>query len=415
MVRAGYITQAQAGQARRTPLALRAAARLRRRLRHQRGAPAARVDPRRHRSAAGRAEDFHHHRLAAADRAEGALAARIAEIEKSKGEEHTNGFGDPNTGLPDENVLEGAFFAEDPANGAIRAVVGSRDFAVSQYDRAMQARRQVGSTIKPLLYATAFAEKGYCPASTIDSSKFDMVHAQNGVVPEGDPPDPLRVNDALVKSDDPSAVRMGIILGPDLVADYARRCGVTSDIPPYPSSYLGACQISLNEAHRHLRDLRQPGRVVKQHLVVQVRDENDNVLYQFQPEGHRVFTPQVARQVTGMMQNVLDLRHRRPGEGTVRLHRAGRGQDRHDERLQGRALRGLHHAPGRRRLDRLRHAEGNHARRLRRHGRAAGLGQRDEAGARRLPDDRLPGPAGPVGDQRRRRLLRPRRALLPDR
>jgi penicillin-binding protein 1A len=91
--------------------------------------------------------------------AENALLTRIVEIEKSKGETHPNGYGDPYTGLPDEDVLEGAFFAMDPSNGAIRAVVGSRDFALSQYNRAMQARRQVGSTLKPLIYATAFAEK----------------------------------------------------------------------------------------------------------------------------------------------------------------------------------------------------------------------------------------------------------------
>jgi penicillin-binding protein 1A len=238
--------------------------------------------------------------------AETALANRINEIEKSKGETHPTGFGDPNTGLPDENVLEGSFFAIDPEKGAIRAVVGSRDFAISQYNRAMQSRRQVGSTLKPLIYATAFAEKGYCPASTIDSSKFDMTKARNGVMPQGDSPDPIRVNDALVKSDDPAAVRMGIIIGPDLLNNYAHQCGVTGDIPAYPSSYLGACQISLNEMVGIYGTFADQGQWVKQHIIVQVRDEDDNIIYSFQPEGRRVFTAQVARQVTGMMQNVLD-------------------------------------------------------------------------------------------------------------
>ena len=103
--------------------------------------------------------------------------------------------------------------------------------------------------------------------------------------------------DALVKSDDPAAVRMGIIIGPDLLNSYARQCGVTTDIPPYPSSYLGACDISLNELTGIYATFANQGVWVRQHIVVQVKDEKDQVIYQFKPEGHRVFSPQIARQV----------------------------------------------------------------------------------------------------------------------
>jgi membrane peptidoglycan carboxypeptidase len=170
----------------------------------------------------------------------------------------------------------------------------------------MTARRQIGSTIKPLIYATAFAEKNYCPASTIDASKFDLTKARNGILPPGDPPDPIRINDALVRSDDPAAVRMGIIVGPELLNSYAHQCGVTTDIPAFPSSYLGACDISLNELTGIYATFADQGVWVRQHIVVQVLDERGQVIYANKPEGHRVFTPQVARQVTGMMQNVLD-------------------------------------------------------------------------------------------------------------
>ena len=306
MVKAGYVTQAQADAAQKAPLALRprpdfgggfATSEVRRQLESildsttiQQGGLQifTTIDP---------------HLQSVA---ENVLQARILDIEKSKGETHPSGFGDPNTGLPDEDILEGAFFAMDPSNGAIRAVVGSRDFAVSQYNRAMQARRQVGSTLKPLIYATAFAEKNYCPASTIDASKFDLTKAQNGVVPSGDSPDPIRINDALVRSDDPAAVRMGIIIGPELLNSYAHQCGVTTDIPPYPSSYLGACDISLNELTGIYAMFANQGVWVRQHIVVQVKDDEGRVIYENKAEGHRVFSTQVARQVTGMMQNVLD-------------------------------------------------------------------------------------------------------------
>jgi penicillin-binding protein 1A len=87
---------------------------------------------------------------------------------------------------------------------------------------------------------------------------------------------------------------------------YAHNCGVTTDIPSYRSSFLGACDFSLNELTGIYATFANEGIWVRQHIVVQVRDDKDRVIYQYEPEGHRVFTPQVARQVTGMMENVLD-------------------------------------------------------------------------------------------------------------
>ncbi len=170
----------------------------------------------------------------------------------------------------------------------------------------MQSRRQVGSTIKPLIYATAFAEKGYCPASLIDATKFDLA-SSNPIPPTNSGAQTfLRINDALVRSDDYSAERMGVIVGPELLNTYAHRCGITTDIPPYRSSYLGACDISLNELTGMYATFADQGVYVNQHIVVQVLDDKDRVIYKYKGEAHHVFTPQVARQVTGMLQNVLD-------------------------------------------------------------------------------------------------------------
>ena len=117
---------------------------------------------------------------------------------------------------------------------------------------------------------------------------------------------------------------------------------------PIRSSYLGACDISLNELTGIYATFADQGVWVRQHIVVQVKDDKDRVIYQYKPEGHRVFSPQVARQVTGMMQNVLDFGTGAPVRAGIWLHRARRGQDRHDQRLQGCLVRGIHH-PSRRR------------------------------------------------------------------
>jgi penicillin-binding protein 1A len=304
MVKAGYITPAESDKAKKAPLALRP--------RPDFGSGFATSEVRRQLETIldsttiqqGGLKIFTTIDARLQGIAENALLARILEIEKSKGETHATGFGDPNTGLPDEDILEGAFFAMDPANGAVRAVVGSRDFTLSQYNRAMQARRQVGSTLKPLIYATAFAEKNYCPASTIDATKFDLTKA--AVSEHEGETNLIRVNDALVHSDNYAAMRMGTIVGFDLLNSYAHQCGVTTDIPHFPSSYLGACDLSLNELTGIYATLADQGYWVRQHIVVEVKDDKDRVIYQYKPEGHRVFTPQVAREITGCLQNVLD-------------------------------------------------------------------------------------------------------------
>lgn len=305
MVRAGDITQAQADAAGKAPLALKprpnfgggfATSEVRRELEQL-------LDPATVQQGGLKIFTTIDPRLQTV--AENALAARINEIEASKGESHANGFGDPNTGMPDEDVLQGAFFAEDPSNGAIRAVVGSRDFSLSQYNRAMQARRQIGSTIKPLIYAVAFAEKGLCPANLVDATKFNLT-APGPIPPTTGPVTLLRINDALVRSDDYAAERMGVLVGPDLLNTYAHRCGITTDIPPYRASYLGAFEVSLDELTGVFATFLDQGIQVKQHIVVQVLDDKDRVIYKYEGEAHRVFTPEVARQTVGMLQNVLD-------------------------------------------------------------------------------------------------------------
>jgi penicillin-binding protein 1A len=320
MVGEKYITEAEADRARRAPLALRprpdfgggfATSEVRRQLEgildettiEQGGLKIyTTIDPRLQQAA------------------ENSLTARINEIERGKGE--TQHGGDPDTGLPDSDVLEGAFFAEDPGDGAIRAVVGSRDWTLSQYNRAMQARRQVGSTIKPLLYATAFAEKGYSPASMIDATPFDLRLAQTPA--GGDKP--MRVNDALVESDNYAARRMGDVVGFSLLNDYAHRCGVTTDIPAFPSSYLGSCTMSLNELTGIYATFANGGTWVRQHVVERVVDDRGREIYHYDPDAHAVFTPQVARQVTGMMQNVLDFGTGAPVRSEYGFHAPAAGK-----------------------------------------------------------------------------------------
>ena len=143
--------------------------------------------------------------------------------------------------------LQGAFIAMDPRTGAIRALIGGRDFDDSKFNRAVQALRQPGSTFKPIVYADAI-QNGRPLSYVLDDSPLS--------VPMGDGTEwkpqnyegagsgrkiPLR--QGLYQSINIPTVRLGMELGETSVIDMARKFGLSTVIPPYPSIFLGAADV----------------------------------------------------------------------------------------------------------------------------------------------------------------------------
>ena len=143
--------------------------------------------------------------------------------------------------------LQGAFVAMDPRTGAIRALVGGRDFDDSKFNRATQALRQPGSTFKPIVYADAI-QNGRPMSYLLDDSPL--------VVPMGDGSEwrpgnyegegsggkvPMR--QALYNSINIPTIRLGMELGETSVIDMARKFGLSSNIPPYPSIFIGSAEV----------------------------------------------------------------------------------------------------------------------------------------------------------------------------
>lgn len=142
--------------------------------------------------------------------------------------------------------LQGAFIAMDPRTGAIRALVGGRDFDDNKFNRAVQALRQPGSTFKPILYSAAI-QNGRPLSYLLEDAPL--------AVPMGDGSEwkpnnydgnfrgkmPLR--QALYLSQNVPAVRMGLELGETNVIDMARKFGLSTPIPAYPSIFLGSAEV----------------------------------------------------------------------------------------------------------------------------------------------------------------------------
>ncbi|HWV56445.1 MAG TPA: transglycosylase domain-containing protein, partial [Longimicrobiales bacterium] len=139
--------------------------------------------------------------------------------------------------------IQGMFIAMDPHTGAIRALVGGRDFSDSRFNRAVQALRQPGSAFKPFVYTAALAS-GVPPSHVIFDTPISIEQVDGTVwSPSNFTPEfkgPLTLRAALRESNNVVSVKLGLEVGLETVAQYARRMGIQTDIPRVPSMALGA-------------------------------------------------------------------------------------------------------------------------------------------------------------------------------
>lgn len=204
--------------------------------------------------------------------------------------------------LDQEPQVEGSLLAVDPKTGEIRAMVGGYDFNRSKFNRATQALRQVGSTMKAFVYGAAFTG-GKSPATMVqdvptrflDTVDFlTVTHPdgtseykplRGGVKPyepknyERDFWGPIPIWEALRDSRNVPAVRTLEETGVVNVIDFARKCGVTGFIPPYPSMALGSADLTLKEMVRGYATLANGGlQSPPPFLIKKVVDRNGRVL-----------------------------------------------------------------------------------------------------------------------------------------
>jgi 1A family penicillin-binding protein len=169
------------------------------------------------------------------------LAEGTAEVEGRAGYSHSRTIKGG-----DADHLQGLVVAIEPSTGDIRALVGGRDYAQSQFDRAVDGRRQPGSSFKPIVYAAAIADS--IAPNTIVGDTAIAITLPNGSVYRPDNSDheflgAITLREALAKSRNVVAVQLGQQIGMDSIIALARRMGISSPIAPYPSSAIGASAV----------------------------------------------------------------------------------------------------------------------------------------------------------------------------
>ncbi|MGS2721657.1 penicillin-binding protein 1A [Paraglaciecola aestuariivivens] len=181
-----------------------------------------------------------------------------------------------------------AFVALDPNNGAVQAVVGGYSFYQSQFNRATQAKRQVGSNIKPFVYSAAL-EHGYTLASVINDAPITQWQSGSGNAwrPENSPAEydgPIRMRVALSKSKNVVSVRLLRAVGLENVADYLTRFGFDkSDIPLDETLSLGSGSHTPLEVATAMAVIANGGFLIRPHFIQRVENEMGELLWEANP------------------------------------------------------------------------------------------------------------------------------------
>lgn len=206
-------------------------------------------------------------------------------------------------------LVEGGLIAIEPAQGAIRAMIGGYDFNRSEYNRAVQAHRQPGSAFKPIIYATA-VNQGMSPASVVLDAPvvYEQVEEEKTWRPENYGKrfhGMVSLRDALAQSHNLATVRLLDKVGIKSVVDFSRQIGITSPLAADLSLGLGSSSVGLMELTSAYGVFLNQGSRAEPFAILAVLDNGGKVLEQQEPKPQEVISKETAYLITNMMEDVV--------------------------------------------------------------------------------------------------------------
>lgn len=210
-----------------------------------------------------------------------------------------------------ESEIQTGLVALDPKNGHVKAMVGGRDYEKSPFNRAIQAIRQPGSTIKPILYYSAL-EQGFTPSSTMRSElttfRFDdgqadyTPHNYNNKYANGE----ITLAQALAVSDNVFAVKTHLFLGAETLLEAAKKFGISTTMKKVPSLALGSSGVRVIEMANAYSLFANGGKKVEPTFITRVEDPNGKVIYDSKNEAETVLQPAQTYVMTHMLTGIFD-------------------------------------------------------------------------------------------------------------
>src|SRR5580700_4106799 len=218
---------------------------------------------------------------------------------------------------PVPEYLQGAVVAVDNRTGGILALVGGRDFAHSEYDRALQSKRPAGTAFTPLVF-TAALEKGVFPGSLFDDAPLDnrqvMIGGMTGILGEWgveradnqyEGPLPMRRIFALSKNS--ATVRIGVEAGLDAVLKLAKKAGIQDELRPYPATFLGSSDVTLADLVTSYTMFPGSGsRPQRLMLVARIETQDGREIYHSEPKRVKVIDPGIAFEMHSFLTEVME-------------------------------------------------------------------------------------------------------------
>lgn len=212
-----------------------------------------------------------------------------------------------------KHFLQTGMMSMEPMTGNVKAWVGGIDYKYFQYDHVAQGARQVGSTFKPFVYATAIEQLGMSPCDSIYDSQFTMPKGRYGISADWTPKNSagkyyglVTLKYALAQSLNTVTAKLMDRVGPKAVIDLTRELGVKSDIPASPAIALGAVEITVSDMVAAYSTFANQGVYVKPRFISKMTDKNGVILYESQPETKDVMSKDISYAIIKLLEGVTE-------------------------------------------------------------------------------------------------------------
>lgn len=212
--------------------------------------------------------------------------------------------------MGEEGELQVAGMMMSPKDGGVMAMIGGTNYSKSQFNRAIKSKRQVGSTMKPILYYSAL-ENGFTSASCFASEKTTFNFSNNKTYAPNNYNDvyaekPITMGAAISYSDNIFAVKTHLFLGENTLINTAKRLGITSPLQKIPSLALGTGEISMMEMVQAYSSFANMGKKVEGHFIKKIEDKDGNVLYEYKDQNEAILNSSLTYILSEMLTYTYD-------------------------------------------------------------------------------------------------------------